>query len=150
MFALSVRSLDGNCHRIKVEADATLPKILAKWAPHCLPASSSRDAAAIHVAIKKDEWFRFHNGSKQESRVDSRNNSSSPQPSIVFKLANLQIVIVIIHLHTHYHCHCILSSITYIHTHSSPLVFQIFEGISTIRNTTTGKTTWHFCFSSSF
>ena len=40
-------------------------------------------------------------------RVDSRNNSSSPQPSIVFKRANLQIVIVIIHLHTHCHFHCI-------------------------------------------
>ena len=41
---------------------------------------------------------------KQEGRVDSRNNSSSPQPYIVFKRANLQ---------THCHCHCILSSITY-------------------------------------
>ena len=39
--------------------------------------------------------------------MDSRNNSSSPQPSIVFKRANLQIVIVIIHLHTHCHFHCI-------------------------------------------
>ena len=50
-------------------------------------------------------------------RVDSRNNSSSPQPSIVFKRGNLQIVIVMIHVHTHCHCHCILSSITYSLSH---------------------------------
>ena len=59
--------------------------------------------------------------------MDSRNNSSSPQQSIVFKRANLQIVIVIIHLHTHCHCHCILSSIAYILTHP-PWYFKYSQG----------------------
>ena len=85
----------------------------AHW--DCLCQEAPKPAEAIMLGAK---WSTVHTRISDRlhvriDRVDSRNNSSSPQPSIVFKRGNLQIVIVMIHVHTHCHCHCILSSITY-------------------------------------
>ena len=139
-----------------------------------MPASSSRDAAAIYVAIKsppcpscvvyradhsaatlyKDSLLRRMSGSGsimvQSKKVEwtlgttrqvlNRQLFSSGQIADCHCHNSLAYTLSL-SLHIVFNC---------IHTHSSPLVFPIFAGISTIRNTTTGKTTWHFCFSSSF